>query len=310
MAPVLMRTRALLAKIETTEGTDPTPTGAANAILCGNIQVSPMVAGMADRVAAFPTFGSQPQVPVNIYPMVEFDTEGQGSGTVDTAPAWGPLVRACGMAETITASTKVEYTPISASQESVTIYANESGTNHKLTGTRGTFALKFDKNSYPIFSWRMMGRYNDPAAVSLPSLTLTGWKDPLPINDVNTPTFTIDGTDLVLESMQIDFGNNVIVRDRPNAKYVAITDRNMTGTVTFEAPAIGTKDFFAIAKPPTLVALQIVHGISAGYILQVDAPKVQLQNLQYVDIDGIRHLQAALRLNRNSGNDELKITTK
>lgn len=306
----LFREHTLLAKIETTEGTDPTPTGAANAILCGNLKVSPLVAGLADRVAAFPTFGSVPQLPVNCYLMVEFDTEGSGSGALGTAPAWGVLARACGMAETIVASTRVEYAPVSSSQESVTIYANESGTLHKLTGARGSVVFGLDKDNIPVFHWKFLGRYNAPAAQALPALTLTSWIDPLPLNKVNTPTFTLDGYSPVLESLSIDLGNKAIARDRPGAAYIALTDREMSGSVTFESPPIGTKDFFTIAKAGTQFVHQLVHGTVAGNILQFDNPKVQLQNPAYADIDGIRHIQGGLRLNRNAGDDELKLTVK
>lgn len=305
----LYRQQAILAKIEVTEGTDPTPTGSANAVLAGNMQLTPLVATMVDRVAAFPTFGSVGQVPANVYHMVEFDHEGAGSGVVDTPPAYGPLLRMAGFAETVTASTKVEYNPITSPQESGTIYGNQSGILHKLTGARSTFGLKFDKASYPIFSHRVFGRYNAPTATALPSLTTTAWQAPLVISLANTQ-FTLDGFSAVLESLTIDLGNNLIFRDRPNASYVAITDRNMTGNIQFECPPLGTHDFFALARSGNLVALQLIHGTVAGNITQIDCPKVQLQNPTYVNVDGILHFQASLRINRNSGNDEMKITTK
>ncbi|NTT88503.1 hypothetical protein HS053_21670, partial [Tabrizicola sp. SY72] len=40
--PNFWRLQALLAKIETVYGTDPTPTGAANAILAEDVRVMPM----------------------------------------------------------------------------------------------------------------------------------------------------------------------------------------------------------------------------------------------------------------------------
>lgn len=307
---LLSRRRALLIKTEVTEGTDPTPTGAANAVLAGNVRVTPLIAGNAERVAAFPTFGSIPTLPYNCNVQVEFDTEIAGSGAAGTAPAYGPLLIACGMAETVTASTRVEYAPISSSQGSVTIYANESGTLHKLTGARGTFSISFLKDQLALINWRFVGRYSAPTAVSLPSLTLTSWIDPIPVNVINTPTYTLDSYAAVLESLSMDFGNNIVFRDRPNASYVAITDRQGTGQVSFEAPALGTKDFFAIAKAGTQIAQQIIHGTVAGNIFQVDNPKAQLLNPAYGDVDGIKLFQAALRINRNAGDDEIKITVK
>ena len=53
------------------------------------------------------------------------------------------------MGETITASTRVDYLPISTAFESVTIYWYDSGTLHKLAGARGTVMVKwYDGNRY------------------------------------------------------------------------------------------------------------------------------------------------------------------
>ena len=304
------RQRAILAKIEVTEGTDPTPTGAANAILCSNITVKPVAGSTVDRPLAFPSFGATPKVHINKNVTVQLDVEFSGAGAAGTAPAYGPLLRACGLSETLTALTSAVYAPISTGQESCTIYANESGTLHKLTGARGTVSLIFAKNDVPHLRFSMTGRWNVPTAVALPSLTTTAWIDPLEVGKVNTPTFTLDGYSGVLENLQIDLGNNVVYRNRPGSESVRITGRTGAGQISVEAPALGTKDFFAIAIANTQIALSLMHGTVAGNIVQIDAPKLQLLQPDYQDVDGIRILQANFQLNRNSGDDELVITVK
>jgi|ERR1051326_3327943 hypothetical protein len=305
------RERTLLAKIEGVEGTDPTPTGAANAIFCSDYTVVPIGGGQVERATAFPTFGSMPSILVNKQVLINgIKVEGAGAGAAGTAPAYGPLLRACGLSETITAGVKVEYAPVSASQESITGYADESGALHKLTGARGNVSWLFPKDDIAQLQFDLCGRWNAPSAVALPSLTLTGFIDPLAINKVNTPTFTMDGFAAVLESLTVNLGNKVVPRDRPNAATVRLTDRMATGSVTFEDPGIGTKDFFALVYGQTQFVMQLIHGTVAGNIIQLDMPKVQMLSPSYVNIDGVRHIQAQLKFNRNAGDDELKFTVK
>jgi hypothetical protein len=305
------RERTLLAKIEGTEGTDPAPTGAANAIFCSNYTVTPIGGGQIERATAFPTFGSMPSILVNKQVLINGVTvEGAGAGAAGTAPAYGPLLRACGLSETITGGVKVEYAPVSSAQESITAYADESGALHKLTGARGNVSWLFPKDDIAQLQFDFCGRWNAPAAVALPALTLSGFIDPVAVNKANTATFTMDGFPAVLENLTINLGNKIVPRDRPNAATIRLTDRMATGSVTFEDPGIGTKDFFAITSAQTLFVMQIIHGTVAGNIIQLDAPKVQMLSPTYVDIDGIRHIQAQLKFNRNAGDDELKFTVK
>ena len=53
--PLLMRKRTMLAKIEPIYGTDPTPTGAADAILVKSLDVNPIEATLLPRDLIRPT---------------------------------------------------------------------------------------------------------------------------------------------------------------------------------------------------------------------------------------------------------------
>lgn len=97
---LLNRKRTLLAKIETTPGTDPTPTGASNAMLIKNMTLTPMETTLVSRDLIRPYLGNFAQLPAANYAKLAFEVELAGSGTAATAPAYDPLLRACGMAVT------------------------------------------------------------------------------------------------------------------------------------------------------------------------------------------------------------------
>jgi len=301
----------LLSKIETTYGVDSVPTGAANAVLITNLQVTPLDQDTDGRNLIRPFFGNSQQLPTANRTLVEFDVELAGSGALGTAPAYGPLLRGCGMAEVITASTKVEYSPISTAFESVTHYVNYDGVLHKLTGARGTFSIALDAKQIPHMHFKFTGMFNPVTDTVLPTVTLTAWQQPLAVLTGQTSGFTLHGfSAAVLQSLSIDMAISVAHRALVNSEAVIINDRAPAGKVVIEAVAVATKDFWTLAKNATLGALSIVHGTTAGNTVQIDAPQVQLSKPSYSDMDKIRMLNMDLILNPSSGNDEIKITVK
>ena len=136
MASVLTRRRLILAKIESVYGTDPTPTGASNAILVRNLEIQPLVAETVNRDLVRPYMGQADQLLARERVEVSFEVELAGSGAAGTAPAYGPILKACGLSETLVTSTSATYAPVSSSFSSVTIYYHEDGIRHKLTGCR------------------------------------------------------------------------------------------------------------------------------------------------------------------------------
>lgn len=303
--PLLGRKRVLLAKIETTYGTDPTPTGAANAILVSNMSITPQDADFAARDLVRPFLGIDERLPAGIRAMVEFEVELQASGTAGTAPAWGPLMRACAMSETIAASVSATYTPISATFESVTLYFNVDGVLHKLTGGRGTWSLNMKVKEIPKLKFSITGIYNAVTDTAAPTPTYTPWKQPLPVTNLNTTPFTLFGVSPVMSDLSVDLAASIVHRTLVGgAEAVLFTDREPTGSVTIEATTVAFKDWWAVAKAATLGALSITHGTVAGSKVTFQAPNVQLTKPNYSDMDGVQMLQLGLNLMPNAGNDE------
>ncbi len=304
------RRGALLAKIEVTYGTDPTPTGAANAILFSDFDLSPMEMKTVDRDNIRPFLGSNEQLPTGLFSKIDFTIEAAGSGALGTAPAWGPLLRACGFAETVTASTKVEYSPVSESFESVTVYFNLDGVLHKLTGARGTVTFDFTRDGRPAMKFSLTGLFNTVTDAAAPTVTLTAWQKPLAVNRTNTPTLTLHGYAGRVHSLTADMANEVIFRELIGAAMgeVLITDRKPVGNILMEAVTVATKDWWTSIKNITTGALQLIHGTVAGNKFQIDAPNVQLLNPKYQDQDGIAMLGCSMVYGPSAGNDEIKIT--
>jgi hypothetical protein len=99
--PIKWKSKILLAEIEVTYGTDPAPTGADNGILATNVVLQPMEGQDISRELELPWLAAQATIPAGLNMRMTFRVELVPSGTAGTAPKWGPLLRACAVAQTI-----------------------------------------------------------------------------------------------------------------------------------------------------------------------------------------------------------------
>ena len=79
--PRYVRNTLILAKIETTYGTDATPTGATDAVLVSDVTITPLEAQNVDRNNIRGFFGASEQLVATNYCKVGFTVELVGSGT-------------------------------------------------------------------------------------------------------------------------------------------------------------------------------------------------------------------------------------
>jgi len=315
--PRYARNAAILAKIETTYGTDPVPTGAANAMLISNLSVNPLNANNVSRDLIATYFGGSEQLVGTAFLEASFDIELAGSGAAGTAPAWGALLRACGFAEAITASTRVDYTPITSAIESATIYYHDDGVLHKLLGARGTFDIKMGVGERPVLSFKFQGLDGGISAVANPALTLTAFKTPLVVTDANTGDVTIGctysagvltgGTAYTSRGLQVSMGNAVTFTPLLGGETIDLTNREATGHIDLDLTAANEVTFMATVKANTKQGIGIVHGTTAGYKVLLHAPAAQLINPSKQDVNGRRLVGYDLRLVPSAGNDELRI---
>jgi hypothetical protein len=309
--PLLSRKRTILAKTEVTYGTDPTPVGTTNAILVRSLNVTPLNAELVSRDLIRPYLGASEQLVASSYVSVEMEVEMAGAGTAGTAPAYGPLLLACGMAATVSAGVSVTYAPVSSAFGSCTIYYNVDGVLHKITGARGTVELQIQTGQIPVYKFQFTGLYNAPTDTAAPTVTYTAFTTPLAANGDNTTGFTLHGYTGGLQSLSLNVNNSVNYRTLIGAEDVQMTNREASGQAVFEAPTIATKDFFALSLGSTLGTLGITHGTVAGNRVEIASTKVKVNNPSYQDLNGIQMLQVPFNLvPSTAGNDEFSIIVK
>lgn len=279
MTQMYWNEKTLMLKAETTYGVDATPTGAANAILARDVRLSPMEGQDVDRMLELPYMGATGTVPTALHAKLSFKVEVKGSGTAGTAPAFGPILRACGCAEVIVAATSVTYSRVSKNHSSATIYINIGGTLYKLLGARGTCTLRVNAQAIAYLEFDLTGLWTLPIAQAVPAVTLGTQLSSFPqvATSANTPTFTLGGTALVLRSFALNFGNTVSPRFLIGSEGVIIEKIEETMEFTVEAEPLATLNPYQLALNGTLSVLSLVHGTGAGKICTLSVPRTQLQ---------------------------------
>jgi hypothetical protein len=208
-------------------------------------------------------------------------------------------------------SVSAVYAPITSAQEAVTLYYYLDGILHKVTDAKGTVSFSMNAKGIPVMKFKFIGLYTTPTDVTMPTTTdYSGFTDPVAVNYVNTPTWSLHGYTGKLMSLDADMANDVVYRNLVGGDSVLITDRKPTGTAVMELGTVAAKDWWSTIKNNTVGALTITHGLTAGNIIQLDAPKVQLTDPSYSDSDGIAMLNTKLTFRPNAGNDEFIVTVK
>ena len=305
---LLSRKRLILVKTESTYGTDSVPTGT-DALLVRNLDITPISGDVVSRDLIRPYLGNFDQLIAQNSVAINFEVELASSGTAGTAPKYDAILKACGLAATIVASTSVTYAPVSASFSSATIYFNVDGVLHRLTGCRGSMNMSCAVGAIPTLAFNLTGVYNSPTDTAAPAATYSAQATPLVFREGNTSAFSFFSYSGILQSVDFNLANDLVYRELVGGtKETLITDRKPAGTVMIEAPTIATKDFFTTALASSTGNLTFLHGTTAGNRVTFLASQVDVLNPTYQDQDSIMMLSVPyVAIPTTAGNNEFSL---
>ena len=318
MARIAKKT-VVLVKIETTIGTDPTPTGAANAIEVMDLNITPLDASNIDINPITSYFGGGIQLVGTASVKCSFSVSLAGSGVAATAPAWGALLLACANAETtgLTTPDRVEYLPATDSLKTVTIYWYDDGALHKLLGAIGNVKLSAKSGEAPKLTFDFTGLDGGITAAANATAVLTAWKTPVGVTKANVTDIKLGctysagalsgGTSYNSTGLSLDWGNEVSFAAMLSTEQIIMGDRSMTGTLSLDLTAAQEVTFMASVKANTLQSAGFVLGTASGNKILFHMPAVQLINPKKEEFNGMRLIGFDMRVLPVTGNDELRI---
>ena len=307
---------AILADVEATYGDEQEVAANSNAMQMNDVTLTPLAGNEERRDLMLPWLGHQGVILTGNHVMIEGAVEIAGSGAAGTVPKYGPLLRACGLSETVTAGSsrsnaqaKVRYKPVSSGEASISIHYIQDGVRHVALGTRGNVQLDFTPQRIPRFRFTLTGLLGTIADQALPSPELGEFQKPLIVSKANT-TFRLHGHQAIAESVTFDLGNQVEQRLLIGDESMVLSDRQATGSAVVQATNLATVNWFEIAQAATKGAMSLVHGTTAGHIVEVAAPAVQIGRPTQGQSNNIVNYTLPLMLTPSAGNDELSITVR
>lgn len=307
----LVRREVIAADIETTYRTDATP-GAADAVYVMSPQYSSETsiaersAGVKSSIAPFQSiFGGR-------LAKIAFEVEVKHSGTVDTPPEIGKLLRACGFGETVNASTSVVYAPVSTGFESVTIYYYQDGKRKILLGAIGTVTFSATAGDFLKAQFEFMG--HDGGITDTAIIT--------PTYDSTVPPIFLDAgfnwagegaSNISLENFSLDMGIEIAKPRNANATNgfgdLSIVGRNVTGSFDPLDVLDANIDFYAQWEAGTNGIIDFAIGSAGGNQITINMPNAYIKDIGGEgDREGQRSIDITYGAVESTADDEITIT--
>lgn len=310
---------AIMAKVEATAGVENAPSAATDGLLLtGKPDVTPLDITSAQRDLLMPYFGGSQDLVALVSSKVSFSVELAGSGAAGVAAAWSTLLQGCATAQALLASpSRVEHTPVSTGFKTLTIYINDDGVQHKLTGAIGNCKISAKKGETPKLMFEFIGAYSAPSVVAMPNVTLSQWKVPVPMTKANVVDITLGctysagalsgGTSFGSNGLELDFGNDVGFFSTLSSERGEVKGRKSTASFELELTAAQEVTAIADMYANTTTGMGFTIGSAAGAKLVIFAPNMQRTNTKKVDSDGVRMIGFDCKLIPVNGNDEIRL---
>lgn len=274
--------KGIALKVGAVYGTDSVPTAIANSIAAENAVLQPLVADVVEQNIDRPGGGNNPTELVGKHIIITFDVAVSGAGTAGDAPNVGPCIRACGYAEALDEGVDVRYTRVNSGEEFADIYFWMDGALHKAIGARGSFTVEFNKKQIPYYKFTYMALYAGPVTDTNPTLDLSGFTRPKAVSNAMT-VFSFHSIVPAVESFVYDAGQEVIHDDKPGCESVEIVDQKPAAKIAIDAPSLAAFDPFGIATDGSLDTSSVIHGITAGNIVQITGDYSEISTVDYAD---------------------------
>lgn len=301
--------KVILLKTEVTEGTDSTPTTAANAFRVRNYQPQFMDAEGKVRSLEKAYFGADPVAMSSFKRGATWEFEMHGSGAAGTAPQWMTAARYAGFtAPTVVAVTSATIDPVSVIP-SATHWAYIDNLLLKTNGARASMGYTVEDDEIPFFTYSLLGI--PPTALgeeATPSAeTITGVTNPVIASTENTE-FLLDTFEVPLRRMTMnanaDLQYRSLIGPIDSVKY---RNRGWNGQIVIELPDLATKNYFTKIRPGTTMASSLVHGNVAGNIVTITHPALQITgNVELSEEQGCLMATLPVTALAVSGNDEVR----
>lgn len=289
---------AMMAKIESAYGTDSTPVANTDDLVLAehiwpNIDISHQYPNERDNVvvgAGGSLLPSTPTAPtgrkVRLSFTVELRVKGSAYSAVGDLRGVTALLRACGLSATV-ATSGIDFTWVSSSLESCTIWFYSGGLLFKVVGCVGRGEAVFRAGEQVALRFEMNGlMVTDPATTAVASITYLTTAAP----SVISAALTVGSWSPDFESVVLNFGAEVV--ERPNGNLASgmrfrVARHRPRVMILSESIALATYDPYTDRKTPTARTIALtVPGAGAGSRVKLVGVTGYVSDPRHSDLTG------------------------
>lgn len=240
----------------------------------------------------------------------EFDIPVQmkKASALGTAPSISNLLKICGLAETITAATKVEYKPGGSDEGVGQIKVYTDGYVRALSGVYGNIKIS-GKVGEPLSATASVKGFMPSAQATAevnPAVTLDENMAPLV---TKVTVLTVGGTQLNADSFEFDMGNEIKELYALDLSMYYLVDFDPTITIT-AVKEKGTDEQAWIDYASGTVRAIVIQVGAAGSMIELTIPYAMLKDVAENDDSGNVKISRTFRAQASAGNDNYTITYK
>lgn len=293
---MLVKRGTLLLDIEGSYGVDASPVAADAILVEGEVAMSHDGVRTLEQAPEKATLGKEEDIQAGHLVRFEFAVAMKGSGAAGTVPEVGKALRACGMGETIVASTSVTYAPVSASLESATIYYYHAGKLQIALGCVGNVNFSYSVDDKVMANFSFVGHDGGDTDVALLSGTYDATS---PLKFIGAAVST-GGYSPRVSALNFDVGNQVELPPDANSSDgysdIIIVDRDMVGSFDPEHTLKATQDWIADWKNQVSKSITTgLVGTDAGNRVTLTCPTARYRNIDFTSRNGLRSLDIPFR---------------
>lgn len=261
-----------------------------------------------DREVVKPTMGMLPHMAGKKTLNLELQVEITPNAALGEAPQYGPLLRMCGLAETLDATPvtgSVIYKPLTKNLETGTIHLYRDGLLWEMDKAVGTFTFDTSIGEVAAFTFTLSSLYKEPTEIALPPWEAAGALDPFVADSTDVVS---DGEAILVGAFSFDAGNEVAEHYRVGEHHFSVSERAPTLTFTKDSLATATEWIALAAAQKAVLNAQYTQG--QGMTFALDAPHGVRESVGYGERNEMITTDLAYRLYEDApeGDDQFTLT--
>lgn len=255
------------------------------------------------------TEGAQGDDVDNLHAGVDFSLEAGMTGTAGELPAYGDILKACGLSDTSTSTTaSLSPTPMASDLAEIAFEMRDADRRQVIEKARGTLEFSAENGKKPMFMTKFLGTYDAATVPSAVTPDFTSWPTALSCTTANMNAVTIGGISVCCQSLTLSDGRTPTRNTYMNCDETNIRARKVTGKMVIELPDAATLDMLTLATSAAKQALVWELGKTGSPQLKLAAPAVQFKFAGEQDIDGDIGMAFDLIFTADQGDDEFAFT--